>query len=244
MIWEYLYGASDRVPLPVNGLPFACARVFFAWCRSSDGLSLFVSSTDGYVSKIHFEQKELGLMIPESEVPSQTRSLHPVIYGWTAHTEGAPGRISTAGPHPVSDECQASKPREKGDDSTRTGEPGEPGPDTTSKPKKKVVPTLVTPGHRAQGDVEPLPSTAVSPSPIFPPAERKKRRITPTLVHGASGTEDGDVMPGAQGGVSSTPVVAEEAPKNTLSAATHASGSGLDHTTKKKRVAPTLVSAL
>lgn len=228
-------------------LPFACARVLSAWCRSSNGLSLFVSSTDGYVSKIHFEQEELGSMIPESDVPSQTRRLHPVIYGWTDHAEEAASRIPTASPRSISDECQASTPREKGDDPARTQESGEPaGPDTmAAKPKKKIVPTLVTPGHPAQGDVGPVPSTAVPPSPTLPSAERKKRRITPTLVHGASGTEDGRAMPaGTQGDVSSTPTVGEEAPHNTLSAATHASGSGLDQTSKKKRLAPTLVSAL
>lgn len=228
---------------PTYGLPFACARVFSAWCRSSDGLSLFVSSTDGYVSKIHFEQEELGLVIPDSDVPSQTRRLHPVIYGWTAHAEKAAGRIPTEALRPISDECQASTPQEKGDDSTRTAASGEPAPDTlAAKPKKKIVPTWVAPAHSAQGNVEPVPSTAVPPSPTLPSAERKKRRITPTLVHGASGTEDGRATLGTQGRVSSTP--AEEAPQKTVSAATHVSGSGLDQTTRKKRLAPTLVSPL
>lgn len=216
-----------------------------AWGRSSDGLSLFVSSTDGYVSKIHFEQEELGLMIPESDVPSQTRRLHPVIYDWTAHAEEAAGKNPTATPRPVSDDCQASKLQEKGDDSIRTQESGEPGTHTmAAKSKKKIVPTLVTPGHPVQGDVGLIPSTPVPPSPTLPSAERKKRRITPTLVHGTSGTEDGRAMPDTHGGVASTSAVGEEAPRNTSSAVTHASGSGLDQTSKKKRLAPTLVSAL
>lgn len=236
------------------GFPFACACVFSARCRSSDGLSLFVSSTDGYVSKIHFEHGELGSIIPESDVPSQTRRLHPVIYGWrqeTAHgakaasrIPTAAGRIPTAAPRPISDECQASTPRDKGDDSIRARESGEPGPDTmAAKPKKKIAPTLVTPGHRSPVDVESVPSAAVPPSPTLPSAERKKRRITPTLVHGTNDTEDGRAMPGTRG-VSSNPAVGEEAPQNTLSAVPHASGSGLDQTPKRKRLTPTLVSAL
>lgn len=198
------------------------------------------------MSKIHFEQGELGLIIPESDVPSQTRRLHPVIYGWqqdTAHADEASGRIPKAAPRQISDEPQASTPREKGDDSARSGDFGEPGPDTmAAKPKKKIVPTLVTPGRRPQVDVEPVASAAVPPCPTIASSERKKRRITPTLVHGAN-TEDGRTMVGTQG-VSSIPAVGEEAPQNTLSAATQASGRGLDQTPKKKRLAPTLVSAL
>lgn len=210
-------------------------------------------------------------MIPESDVPSQTRRLHPVIYGWqqTAHAEEgagrtlreaprptsdecqtvqadeALGRTPTEAPRPTSNECQASPSRKKGDNSAI--KPGEPGADAMpAKPKKKIVPTLVSPGHRAQGDVAPVPSTAVPPSPTLPSAERKKRRITPTLVHAANVAEDGRTMPGTEGSVSSrpTPAVGEEAPLNALSATTDASGSGLDQTPKKRRMAPTLVSAL
>lgn len=228
-------------------MPWFHSRVLmFGGCRSADGLSLFVSSTDGYVSKIHFEQGELGLMIPESDVPAQTRRLHPVIYGWqqTSHADEVAGKMPTAA-RPVSDEFQKSTPREKGNRSISTGESGGPGPHKmAAKPKKKIVPTLVTPGHRSQGAVEAFPSTAVLPSPTLPPAERKKRRITPTLVHGANGVEVGREMPGKQGGASSTPSVEEDAPQNTLPAAAHSSETGLDQTPKKKRLAPTLVSAL
>ena len=185
-------------------------------------------------------------MIPESDVPSQTRRLHPVIYGWTSHAEEAAGRIPTSVPtRSISDECQASMPQEEGNDSARPQESGEPDPHAmAAKPKKKIVPTLIIPGHRAQGDMGSGPSTAVPPSPTLPSTERKKRRITPILVNGASSTEDRSAMPATQGGVSATPAVGEEAPQGTLSAATRALASGLDQASKKKRLAPTLVSAL
>lgn len=216
--------------------------VFASRGRSSDGLSLFVSSTDGYVSKIHFQPGELGVPIPESEVPSQTRRLHPVIYHWQPETTHIEEACRSPEPIPVANECLPPTPRDRG---------GEPIPlMVASKQKRKIVPTLVTPGLRPQGDVGPaLPSTAVPPSPNPPSAERKKRRITPTLVdsngvdataEGTNGREDIFVAPGTQDISSSSP--AEEAPLHLPPAAS--SGTGQDRTPKKKRLAPTLVSAL
>lgn len=226
----------------------------FARCRSSDGLSLFVSSTDGYVSKIHFEQGELGVTIPESEVPWQTRRLHPVIYGWqqkTAHMGEAAGITPRPSPPSAAGECQASTSR-LGAEGVSAGEPLASIPHTVAT-KPKIVPTLVS-GHHPQVVAGPVaPSMAVPPSPTPPSTERKKRRITPTLLHnsgidanpawGASGSEDAHVVPGTQG-VSSSSTVEDDASQNRLPAAETVSGSGQDRTPKKKRLAPTLVSTL
>lgn len=224
----------------------------FAHCRSSDGLSLFVSSTDGYMSKIHFEQEELGVTISESDVPWQTQRLHPVVYGWrqkTAHM----GEVAavTSRPSPPSDagECHAL-PR-KGDGGVTTAEPLAPIPHTMAA-KPKIGPTLVS-GRNGEVETGPVgPSTGVPPSPKPPSSEKKKRRITPTLLHnggidtnpawGASGSEDNHALPGTKR-VSSSSTVEDDDLRNTLPAAKKVSGSGQDRA-QKKRLAPTLVSSL
>lgn len=214
--------------------------------RSSDGLSLFVSSTDGYVSKIHFAQGELGITIPESEVPQQTRRLHPVIYNWQPEiSHEAACRL----PKPLQVD-ESPTPREKGGETVGTGDAPS-APMIATKLKKKIVPTLVTSGLRPPVDVELVrPSTAVPPSPNPPSAERKKRRITPILVdsnrvdanaYGADEREENRGVPGTQDVSSSSPVE-EDAPQPLPSATS--SSTGQDRTPKKKRLAPTLVSAL
>lgn len=226
----------------------------FVHCRSSDGLSLFVSSTDGYVSKIHFERGELGVTIPDSDVPWQTQRLHPVIYGWrqkTAHMGEAAGVTPRPSPPSAAGECEAPTSG-KGDGGVNTTEPLAPIPHTMAA-KTKIVPTLVS-GRNAQVETKPVaPSTGVPPSPNPPPSsEKKKRRITPTLLHnggidtnpawGASGSEDSHALPGTQR-VRSSSTVEDDPSRNPSSAAKKVSGSGQDRA-QKKRLAPTLVSSL
>lgn len=245
-------------PLRRNYDVSPCVRsCVFACCRSSDGLSLFVSSTDGYVSKIHFEQGELGVTIPESDVPWQTRRLHPVIYGWqhkTYHTGEAAGVTTRpSSSSAAAGECQGSMSR-KGAGGVSSAEPLAPIPHTIAVKPKKIVPTLVC-GRHAQVEAGPVsPSTAIPPSPNPPPSsEKKKRRITPTLLPnsgidtnpawGANGSQDSSAVPGIQGGPSSS-TVEDDASQNPWSAAKNTARSGQDRTAKKKRVAPTLVSTL
>lgn len=201
------------------------------------------------MSKIHFHPGELGVIIPESDVPSQTRRLHPIIYNWQPEVTHGEEACRVSKPVPVADECQPPTLREKGNETVSTGNAS--GPLTmATKQKRKIVPTLVTPGLRPQVDVETAPpSTAVPPSPNPPSAERKKHRITPTLVdsngvgttaQGVNGREDISLAPGTQDVSSSSPV--EEVLRHLPPAAS--SGTGQDRTPKKKRLAPTLVSAL
>lgn len=205
-----------------------------------------MSSTDGYVSKIHFESGELGDTIPASDVPLQTRRLHPVIYNWqpeTAQVEAAAETTTKLDPRSTGHERE-TLPRER-DDGSSTPRKEDRGmkeapnlardPRAVAiKPKKKIVPTFVTalpaPDHADLGD----PSPAVPPSPATP-SEKKKRRITPTLVLSevADKTGDGRVLKGTQ--VEST---------GTTAPAAQVLGNGQDRTPRKKRLAPTLVAPL
>lgn len=214
-----------------------------------------MSSTDGYVSKIHFEQEELGDFIPESEVPWQTRRLHPVIYGWqqkAAHMSEAAGVIPRPSPPSAASVHQGSTSR-KGSCGVSTAKPLGPIRHTMAAIPKKIVPTLVS-GRHEQVEAGPVaPSTAIPLGPSPPSFEKKKRRITPTLLHnsgidpnpawGANGSKDNHVVPGTHG-VSSSSTVEDHASPNPLSATKNATGSGRDRTPKKKRLAPTLVSTL
>lgn len=203
-------------------VPVARSR-FLAPGRSADGLSLFVSSTDGYVSTFHFRPGELGVTIPEASVPLQTRRLHPVIYGWRPETPSSiPPSVEVVHTH------AAREASTLGTAATGTSlgqrDATAPNPEaTSSKPKKKIVPTLLSPvptasvplGHPAKVDVISAPHSSVAVPPVPPctdgaHGDRKKRRIAPTLVH------NGVVEPTGQE----------------------------DKTPKKKRLAPTLVSAL
>lgn len=241
--------------------------------RSSDGLSLFVSSTDGYVSKIHFTREELGAVIPESDVPLQTKRLHPVIYGSpeeALRVNDSKCRIPKPSLPSVADvrgpaECHGSTPG-KGEvadgivPAEALGQASNPHV-LVAKPKKKIVPTLIkslpaaASGRHPEVDIGQvtLPSTSVPPSPT--PAtdgvvgEKKKRRITPTLVQSNVDTAhaqgaDGDVDPSARDEMSDTHMAGDGAPRDPPSVTKHASGKGQDRTPKKKRLAPTLVSAL
>ena len=129
-----------------------------------------------------------------------------------------------------------------------------------AKAKKKIVPTLINSSPAAAsghpevdiGQVMP-PSTSVAPSPTPSTdgvvGERKKRRITPTLVHGNVDTvqtqcADRGAYPSARDEMPDTHMTGDGAPPDPRSVTKHASGNGQDRTPKKKRLAPTLVSAL
>lgn len=208
-----------------------------AWSRSSDGLALFVSSTDGYVSKMHFEPGELGDTLPCSDVPLQTRRLHPVIYDWQTEvtpTEEVAGRVLRPSP-PPSGVVRVETPAQAGGEvSTGKALGLAPAPSplpVVTKQKKKIVPTLVTPMPAADRAQPVASSTAVPPSPTTPSTERKKRRITPTLcVPGTNEDTSGDdaLVSGTQ---SPLPASAKHVAVG-------------NETPKKKRLAPTLVSAL
>lgn len=221
--------------------------------RSADGLSLFVSSTDGYVSTFHFGPGELGVTIPEAGVPLQTRRLHPVIYGWRPGTSSEELRgIMPSSVPPSVGVVHAHATRETSTTGTAaTGtfrgqrEATPPNPDAiSSKPRKKIVPTLLSPGltasfgHPADVDLTSAPHSSVAIHPVPPRTDgthgdRKKRRITSTLIHN---------------GMEPTTTDDNGLTLRTISGETAASSTGgigqEDKTPKKKRLAPTLVSAL
>lgn len=252
-------------------LPFATPLVCTCH-RSSDGLSLFVSSTDGYVSKLHFTRGELGVVIPESDVPLQTKRLHPVIYGSPEEALGVNDsqcRIPTPSLPSVADvpglaEGHGATPGKSevgggifpGEEQAKASNPNT----AVAKAKKKIVPTLINSlptasGRHPEVDIGKVvgSSNAVAPSPTPSTdsvvGERKKRRITPTLVHSnvdtvqAQSADDG-VDPSARDEMPDTHITGDGAPPNPRSVTKHASGNGQDRTPKKKRLAPTLVSAL
>lgn len=213
--------------------------------RSPDGLSLFVSSTDGYVSKIHFESGELGDTVPASDVPLQTRRLHPVIYDWhpeKSEVEAATERIAKSDAPSTGRERETPSPREGVDGGSSPGKKDLGAEETSARdphavavrPKKKIAPTFVTslpaPDRADPGD----PSPAVPPSPASP-SERKKRRITPTLVHLEGANANGDFCVSTETQVGPPSATAPDA---------QAPGSGQDCIPRKKRLAPTLVAPL
>ncbi|CAN0182978.1 unnamed protein product, partial [Ectocarpus sp. 12 AP-2014] len=230
-----VYDTEHATPLMVaNGLHLSALTDA---CWSSDGLALFVSSTDGYVSKIHFEPGELGDTLPCSDVPLQTRRLHPVIYDWQTEatpTEEVAGRVLRPSPLPSGLVCVETPTQAGGEVSTGKALGLAPAPiplPVATKQKNKIVPTLVTPLPAADHAQPVASSTAVPPSPITPLTERKKRRITPTLcVPGAK--EDAT---GEDGLVSGTRSPLPSSARNVAVG---------NETPKKKRLAPTLVSAL
>lgn len=242
--------------------------------RSSDGLSLLVSSTDGYVSKLHFKRGELGVPIPHSDVPLQTRRLHPIIYDWQPEvTRPAESPGKTPGPSLASfGEISAREERQAPTSHNNEGSngvaPGETSgkvhdPDVVAtKPKKKIVPTLVTrlpsaawAQHPQQDVTGPTHlSAAVSASPACSAddsqSERKKRRIAPTLVRSdgmaaSPPSVDAALASGAQPVLDANTSTGDGARQGPRSTATPASGNApQDRAPKKKRLAPTLVSAL
>lgn len=245
---------------------FACWRA-----RSSDGLSLFVSSTDGYVSKIHFKEGELGSFIPKSDVPLQTKRLHPVIYGWqpeAAGTDDISGRIPTLSPPATGScvlrECHASTQQGVdggngvvlGEASAKTPSPGI----VATKAKKKIVPTLVTSLPVAVSKHDPKVNngqvtrllTGILPRPTPSvdelQSERKKRRIAPTLVHSDLVTARVQSADGVVTVVNEVPSISstagDSASRIPQAFAKSPSESSQDQNPKKKRLAPTLVSAL
>lgn len=247
-------------------IPSLCHRAH----RSSDGQSLFVSSTDGYVSTIHFKQGELGVPILESDVPLQTRRLHPVIYGWqpeSTQPDELPVSIPPSSPFAGNiygqPEHQGSMPRADEDVRTAVPEGAQatvPNPGVVPvKPKKKIAPTLIAPfpssASVAAEQPPPLVNAATPPSstpPVDdPPGERKKRRIAPTLVHtdgvatNVQATRKGVVSTGTDDVSRKSSPIVDGASKCPPSTTTPEPGSGQqDRTPKKKRLAPTLVSAL
>ncbi|CAM9862137.1 unnamed protein product [Scytosiphon promiscuus] len=242
-----VYDTEHSHPLTIaTGLHFSALTDA---CWSSDGLSLFVSSTDGYVSKIHFDSGELGDTIPAADVPLQTRRLHPVIYDWQPKTTLVEVATKTTAKLdlPSTDSAhEASSARKSNGGSTLGKEDRgmEEPPNTARDPhavairlKKKIAPTFVTalPALDRAKPGDPLP--AVAPSPATP-SERKKRRITPTLVvlEGANESGDARVSTGTTGiQVKSTSATAPAAQQP---------GNGQGSTPRKKRLAPTLVAPL
>lgn len=254
----YIIRVSYRVRICVTQVPSTvlagsslCRTLYFASpCRSADGLSLFVSSQDGYVSTFHFKPGELGETIPEAGVPLQTRRLHPVIYGWRpeAGSENVRGTMPPSAPPAESVQTNAARelstPRMPASGTKLgSGDAVAPSPGATfSKPKKKIAPTLLSPMPAApvrqhakpDSSSSPQPSIAVPPTPSYAggvQGDRKKRRIVPTLIH--DGTAE-----------TATPSDDGLAPGSIGSAAPGRSTGQDDKASKKKRLAPTLVSAL
>lgn len=225
-------------------------------------MSLFVSSTDGYISKFHFKSGELGSIIPDESVPLQTRRLHPVIYGLEiGPTTG--DEPSNSGQQNESSSAVGANAEERGvdppPDVKETDDLGSilpigPGREASStRPKKKITPTFVTPLSGRSSSSSPKPdtgptsciSTAIvrdSPSTTESlQSDRKKRRITPTLIHD---TQQAKVVDAES--VSRRPGEPLESAPLCIDAK-ESSTSREDQTlraSKKKRVAPTLVSGL
>lgn len=238
--------------------------------RSADGLSLFVSSTDGYISKFHFKQGELGSIIPDRSVPFQTRRLHPVIYKWrqdtTENDESSPAENMSVTPiagaqgldgrkaseeHGIPELRILESTRERGNAVDRDA--------SSSKPKKKIVPTLLSslPATSLERNHEMgeyststsnLPAVAFTRSPSRSDnsqADRKKRRITPTLVYDATpSSSDGAVSTDCvDDDLRATPSGGDEL-ATSVSRATIPATEQIVRTSKKKRLTPTLVSSV
>lgn len=236
--------------------------------RSADGLSLFVSSTDGYISTFHFKPGELGIIIPNVDVPLQTQRLHPVIYGWRPEMDGKHvSAVPSSSPRSPDTEtarqsCETPTPmKPRVSNLPEHEQPITRRPDAaSSKPKKKIMPTLLTPlVHGAKLDMTSFTAAAASGVVIAQTykgvvqGDRKKRRIAPTLVR----NDVIDVeMPCDDAEVSSAGRVELEQcgsisplgngliPSSTCTGAPPAGIGQDDRLPKRKRLTPTLVSAL
>ena len=213
------------------------------------------------MSKIHFAEGELGVLIPKSEVPSQTKRLHPIIYG----EDQLPGRIPTFDSSAVGESGQTTgkaPARSVGEDdfeaSLRVSQSTATSP--AIRQKKKIAPTLVkswpdiadeggdavdfvkqpsTPATRNETTVETAIAGSSSPSSGSRPSEKKKRRIAPTLV--CSGVTNARILDANQGIVAN----AEGAPEiSSPSGDDAAAGDTQQERAPKRRLTPTRVSAL
>lgn len=223
--------------------------------RSPDGLSLFVSSSDGYVTKIYFADGELGTFIPESEVSSHSKRSQPTI-----HLDELSGRKTTDS-HTFEEADERGKGytpvqsanEEDNGASLAAFQPTAQGPYVAVRPKKKITPTLVKtlPNAGEAGD-EAFDATKQPPTratgkdtvdwaPSGPQRDsgdqsEKRRRITPILVCSdlmSSNMQVQDEVPGTADGMS------EVSPS--ICASNNAQP---ERNPKKKRLTPTLVSSL
>lgn len=200
-------------------------------------------------------------------MPLQTRRLHPVIYGWQPEVTGIAVMSPTGTTSPIgltsTDGCTQDRrevlsyPGTVADNHC-AGQEQEivAGPNVTStKPKKKIVPTLLTPlpvvslGHPLQPEVRPESNSAeivTATSSADGLLERKKRRITPTLVHSNTSCADGVVAPvdHIEEAGSSSPTVGNELVPGSTDTGSPAAGTRQRDRTLKKRLTPTLVSEL
>lgn len=225
-------------------------------------MSLFVSSTDGYISKFHFKPGELGSIIPDESVPLQTRRLHPVIYGLeiSSTTGDEPSNSgqqnessAVVGAH--AEESGFDPPSDmKAKDGLGSMPPiglGREAP--PARPKKKITPTFVTPLSGRASSSSPKPDTGLttcigtaivhdSPSTTESlQSDRRKRRITPTLIRDTQQVKvvDAESVSGRLG----EPLESAPLRLDGKESSTNREDQTL-RASKKKRVAPTLVSGL
>jgi len=70
-------------------IDYGIHRVLFIACRSEDGQILVVSSSDGYCTVVRFDSGELGVPLPNSELPVKARrvisEVSPTISPPTVH---------------------------------------------------------------------------------------------------------------------------------------------------------------
>lgn len=223
-----------------------------------------MSSTDGYVSKFHFVAEELGTPIPDHSVPFQTKRLHPVVYGWESKTtegeelpSGCMPRIMASGVRAAEGRggrpCSGTKTEGAQESNGGVGHDVPP-----PRPRKKITPTFLTslPGIPEQatpcssGVAHPPVATLANhpPSLTRPQDEKKKRRIAPTLVHDIQGpgedegAESADYVEGSLS--AATQYYTEPATKGSEVVEQTPQMGPVAKNSKKKRLAPTLVSSL
>ena len=92
-----VYDTQHPHPLArLGGLHLACINDA-TW--SADGNALIVCSSDGYLSFITFDGKELGEPLPKDQWPEALKLSHPSIYGHPAADPNAIPPVSTTSSH-------------------------------------------------------------------------------------------------------------------------------------------------
>lgn len=217
---------------------------------------------------MHFKSGELGATIADSDVPLQTKRLHPIIYGWQGHTAKSDEHSEKICSHP-SPATDTSGPQEGQAPPKSVGTRDnvvEHRSETSAsdvlfaRPKKKIAPTLVTslpaaesrhPAADTKLATKTLPESPRSPisSADDLQNERKKRRIAPTLVSGDATTAcvqsaDADRTRALPSLIDESAGIRDDALRNSGTLAEPTPGGGQERAPKKKRLTPTLVSAL
>ena len=180
----YIYDTQHAYPIArVGGLHHACINDA-TW--GSDGNTLVVCSSDGYVTFVQFAEGVLGVKITPDKVPATVKNLHRVLYDYTP----PPVEVVQKKPKAQTAPAPAPAPAPVGGTGATAANPN------VLQAKKRIAPTQVTVMSPGAGNAQSLPKSPeeilekINQEPVHAPAaqqgqsggDKKRKRIQPTPV--------------------------------------------------------------